>query len=226
MEKESDSSNSEGTAGKSARDEYQKRVASTEKKRIRVFGPKIGKFLNLVIADSQSTSAWDKGNQGEVAVGIFLDRYSNESGFFALHDRQIPRSKANIDHILITDRGVFVIDAKNYKGVVKIGSNKEGKKVLRVGGYDRTNLAEKLKIYSEKVRESLEAAGIEVKVVPLLAFYKATFQKDSPVSINGVIVNFHGIENELFRNAKIKLTGEHPSIIASKILEDFPEKDA
>jgi hypothetical protein len=167
-----------------------------------------------------------KGIVGEHGVADILESLARKYGLVVLHDLSIKESKANIDHILVTSKAIYVIDAKNYKGVVKIGSNKEGKKVLRVGGYDRTNLAEKLKIYSEKVRESLEAAGIEVKVVPLLAFYKATFQKDSPVSINGVIVNFHGIENELFRNAKIKLTGEHPSIIASKILEDFPEKDA
>jgi hypothetical protein len=99
MDIESHSSNSEGVAGKSARDQYEKRVASVEKKRIRIFGPKIGKFLNLLISDSPTTSAWDKGNQGEVAVGIFLDKFSKENGFFALHDRRIPGSKANIDHI-------------------------------------------------------------------------------------------------------------------------------
>ncbi|WP_235835772.1 nuclease-related domain-containing protein [Arthrobacter terricola] len=33
-----------------------------------------------------------------------------------LHDRRIPGSKANIDHIAITPGGVWVIDAKRYKG--------------------------------------------------------------------------------------------------------------
>lgn len=33
-----------------------------------------------------------------------------------MHDRRIPGSKANIDHIAITASGIWVIDAKRYKG--------------------------------------------------------------------------------------------------------------
>ena len=33
-----------------------------------------------------------------------------------LHDRRIPGTKANIDHIAVTAAGVWVIDAKRYKG--------------------------------------------------------------------------------------------------------------
>jgi hypothetical protein len=198
MEKESDSSNSEGTAGKSARDEYQKRVASTEKKRIRVFGPKIGKFLNLVIADSQSTSAWDKGNQGEVAVGIFLDRYSNESGFFALHDRQIPRSKANIDHILITDRGVFVIDAKNHKGMIQtrnVGGILSRKETLFIANKNQTKLVEGVKKQVLILEKALEEANIQVSVIGMLAFFGGNFPiLFKPKMIDGVLINGKGIQ--------------------------------
>ncbi|MDI3195671.1 MULTISPECIES: nuclease-related domain-containing protein [unclassified Pseudarthrobacter] len=38
------------------------------------------------------------------------------SGLAVLHDRRIPGSKANIDHIAITHGGIWVIDAKRYKG--------------------------------------------------------------------------------------------------------------
>ncbi|BAS11743.1 hypothetical protein AHiyo8_00460 [Arthrobacter sp. Hiyo8] len=37
-------------------------------------------------------------------------------GLAVLHDRLIPGSKANIDHIAITPGGIWVIDAKRYKG--------------------------------------------------------------------------------------------------------------
>lgn len=33
-----------------------------------------------------------------------------------LHDRRIPGSRANIDHIAVTPTGVYVIDAKKYRG--------------------------------------------------------------------------------------------------------------
>ena len=166
----------------------------------------------------------EKGLVGEHGIAEVLENLAEKYQLVVLHDLSVKNTKANIDHILITDKVVYVIDAKNYTGIVKIGPDKDGKKVLKVGRYDQTKLAEKLKVYSEKVRESLEAAGIDVKVIPLLAFYKATFHKDSPALINGVTVNVHGIENELRRNAKSKLTGAHPSLIASKILEEFPEK--
>jgi ribosomal protein L34 len=38
------------------------------------------------------------------------------NGLAVLHDRRIPGSKANIDHIAITGSGIWVIDAKRYKG--------------------------------------------------------------------------------------------------------------
>jgi hypothetical protein len=33
-----------------------------------------------------------------------------------MHDRRTPGTKANIDHIVITTAGIWVIDAKRYKG--------------------------------------------------------------------------------------------------------------
>ena len=33
-----------------------------------------------------------------------------------MHDRRIPRSRANIDHLAVTANGIYVIDAKNYRG--------------------------------------------------------------------------------------------------------------
>jgi hypothetical protein len=198
MEKDPDSSNSEGTAGKSARDEYQKRVASAEKERIQAFGPTIGKFLNLVMADSKSTSAWDKGNQGEVAVGIFLDKFSKESGFFALQDRRSPGSKANIDHILITDRGVFVIDAKNYKGMIQtrsVGGIFSGKETLFIANKNQTKLVEGVKKQVQILEKVLEEADIQVSVIGMLAFFGGNFPiLFKPKMIDGVLINGKGIQ--------------------------------
>jgi len=44
-----------------------------------------------------------------------LDRLAGE-GLYFLHDRRIPPTRANIDHIVIAPTGVYVIDAKNYAG--------------------------------------------------------------------------------------------------------------
>ncbi|WP_293167360.1 nuclease-related domain-containing protein [Microcella sp.] len=47
----------------------------------------------------------------EAAVGARLDGLASES-IRVMHDRRIPRSKANIDHIVVTPGGVWVIDTK------------------------------------------------------------------------------------------------------------------
>ena len=61
--------------------------------------------------DPHSTVAWAYGANGERALGNLLDPLRDE-GLAVLHDRRIPGSKANIDHVVIAPWGVFVVDAK------------------------------------------------------------------------------------------------------------------
>ena len=166
----------------------------------------------------------DKGVIGELGVAKDLEYLASEYGLTVLHDLSMPDSKANIDHVLITRKVVYVIDAKNYTGIVKVGPNKAGEKRLRVGSYDQTKLAEKLKVYSDALSKYLKVEGIEVKVLPLLAFYNATFHKDSAFSIKGVTVNVAGIENELLRYADIKSKEIDVATVANLILAKFPPK--
>ena len=101
-------------AGGSARREYERRKAKDEQ-RIR---EKWGRFGGIAVAlsdERQSTTAWERGAVGEERLGARLDALASED-IAVLHDRRIPRSKANIDHIVITRAGIWVIDAKRYKG--------------------------------------------------------------------------------------------------------------
>jgi hypothetical protein len=166
----------------------------------------------------------DKGVIGELGVAKDLEYLASEYGLTVLHDLSMPDSKANIDHVLITKKVVYVIDAKNYTGIVKVAPNKAGEKRLRVGSNDQTKLAEKLKVYSDAVSKCLKEEGIQVKVLPLLAFYNATFHKDSAFSIKGVTVNVLGIENELLRYANIKSEEIDVEAVANLILAKFPPK--
>jgi hypothetical protein len=166
----------------------------------------------------------EKGVIGELGVAKDLEYLAQEYGLTVLHDLAIPGSKANIDHILISPKVVFVIDAKNYTGIVKVGAGKDGVKKLRVGGKDQTPLAEKLKGYAAKVDMLLKSENVGVKVVPLLAFYKATFHDESHLTINGVTVNIFGIENELLRYANLKSPSIDIGLVAEKILREFQLK--
>ncbi len=100
--------------GASARREFERRKAKREES-IRSKHPKLGGLILAVTDDPQSTRAWDTGAIGEERLGKGLDAQANDT-VRLLHDRRIPRTRANIDHIAVTAHGVVVIDAKRYRG--------------------------------------------------------------------------------------------------------------
>jgi len=103
-----------GVAGLSAGREYERRKAKDEE-RLRAKWGRLGGIAVALSDERQSTTAWERGAVGEERLGASLD--SLISDYFAvLHDRRIPGSKANIDHIAITGSGIWVIDAKRDKG--------------------------------------------------------------------------------------------------------------
>ncbi|QKE83183.1 nuclease-related domain-containing protein [Arthrobacter sp. NEB 688] len=103
-----------GVAGASARREFERRKAKREEG-IRTRHPKLGGLILAVTDDPQSTRAWDTGAIGEELLGKGLDGQAGDT-VRLLHDRRIPCTRANIDHIAVTAHGVVVIDAKRYKG--------------------------------------------------------------------------------------------------------------
>jgi hypothetical protein len=102
-----------GVAGASALREYARRKQRRET-RIREDHPLVGGLLLAISDDPQSTKAWATGAQGEERLGQHLDKLAGDR-VHLLHDRRIPGSRANIDHIVVSSSGVFVIDAKKYK---------------------------------------------------------------------------------------------------------------
>lgn len=52
------------------------------------------------------------GQEGERLTAKILDAQAAQRGFTVLHDLRIPRSKANIDHIVVAGSIVWVIDSK------------------------------------------------------------------------------------------------------------------
>ncbi|WP_227422848.1 nuclease-related domain-containing protein [Pengzhenrongella sicca] len=103
-----------GSAGASARREHERRSAKREA-RIRDAHPRLGGLILALSDEPQSTTAWARGAKGEEVLGQGLDTLTAR-GVLMLHDRRIPPTRANIDHIAVSPAGVFVIDAKRYKG--------------------------------------------------------------------------------------------------------------
>jgi len=150
-----------GIAGASARREHERRVAKREQ-RIRSAHPRIGGFLLAVTDEPQSTRAWERGAIGEETLACTLNAFTAR-GARVLHDRRIPGTRANIDHILIAPAGVFVIDAKRYKGRphlrVEGGILRPRTETLIVGRRDCTKLITGIHTQVDIVTTALAYAG-------------------------------------------------------------------
>lgn len=135
----------DGTAGGSAAREFDRRHEARQQ-RVQANHPKIGRFLLAVFDDPQSTTAWSTGAVGEQQLGSMLAGIAGPT-LRVLHDRRIPRTTANIDHLVVCSSGVFVVDAKRYRDArpelrVEGGLIRPRHELLIVGGLDRTKLVE------------------------------------------------------------------------------------
>jgi hypothetical protein len=128
-------------------------------------------------------------------VGEALDA-ARSKGIEVLHDCAIPRSRANIDHLVIGPTGVWIVDAKCYvnKTVERrdVGGWRRTDHRLYVDRRDRTSMIEGVARQVATVRTVLEAgdwAGVPVRGA--LCFVEADlgwFAK--PFSIDGVLVTW------------------------------------
>lgn len=107
-----------GEAGGSTGRRYRRLHELREAKARRAVGPLSGLYLALN-DEPQSTRAWSTGTVGERRLGEFLDRLNDDTSVIVFHDRRIPGTRANIDHIVITAGGISVVDAKHYSGQVR-----------------------------------------------------------------------------------------------------------
>ena len=120
--------------------------------------------------ESQATQAWKVGADGERRVADVL---AEVPGIDVLHDRLVPRSRANIDHIAIGPTGVFVIDAKKYTGQIEVrdvGGLFRTDERLYVNKRDRSNLAQGVLGQVAVVRAALGEKFAEVLVQGVLCF--------------------------------------------------------
>lgn len=153
-----------GPAGASARREFERR-RDARQRRVRERFPRIGGFLLAVTDEPQSTRAWDTGAEGEQFVGARLDSLVGED-LGVLHDRRIPGTRANIDHIVVSRHGVFVVDAKKYKGRpalrVEGGLFRPRTETLVVGGRNCTKLVEGVLRQVDLVRTAVDDPAVPV----------------------------------------------------------------
>ena len=161
-----------GTAGHSARQEHDRRAAKREADVKGSWGDRVGGWVLKVNTEPQSTRAWAIGAWGEEKLA---EELAGIEGLRVLHDRRVPATRGNIDHIAIAPAGVFVVDAKAYEGLIEIRNYGWFWKPdwrLTVGRRDKSKLARDMSWQVEAVRSALEAAGVDPlpPITPVLCF--------------------------------------------------------
>jgi hypothetical protein len=95
------------------------------------------------MADRDAAASWGKGSEGESWLAGYIAREVGDR-VLALHDRLIPGTRSNIDHIFVSSTGVWVVDTKAYKGKVarrETGPLWQRENELYIGRRNRTSLA-------------------------------------------------------------------------------------
>ena len=93
-----------------------------------------------------------KGAEGERCVGAMLDSLT-ESGAVVLHDRKVPNTRGNIDHVVIAASGVWIVDAKKWEGRVEHRwGGRPAQRLLYVNGRSRMDAIDNLGWQIQAVR--------------------------------------------------------------------------
>jgi hypothetical protein len=84
----------------------------------------------------------------------------------------MPRGRGNIDHLAISPNGIFVIDAKDWKGKVNVSTPLFGKSKLLIDGRDRTKLVDGLGRQVAAVESAFAGAAQPWPIQGVLCFTK------------------------------------------------------
>jgi hypothetical protein len=207
-----------GLPGASARAEFERRLQHDEDRRRALFGRYLAPLVSALSGPNPATVAWQRGGQAEEQVGRFLSHAVGQHGL-VLHDRSIPGSRGNIDHIAVVPSGVWVIDTKRYRGRVEQRGGWFGSASLYVNRHNRTNLV----AGAVRQRQLIQrAVGAKVPVHAVLCFTDAEwgfFAK--PFHVDEVLVTWP-------RRLSSSLTGGGPlgrgevEDLALNLSQDFP----
>jgi hypothetical protein len=196
-----------GVAGASAQRQYEHRKAGRETRTKGRFGDRLGGVILALTDEPASTSAWARGATGEQELARALE---GVEGIRVLHDRRVPGTRGNIDHLVVAPAGVFVVDAKRYQGLIRVrdvGGLFKTDERLFVGRRDCSKLAENMGWQMEAVARALRAVEPLPPITPVLCFVKGEWPLLRPPS------SYRGVRLESERSIRKLVT-------RSQILDD------
>ena len=189
------------------------------------WGDQAAAVAEQVVREDPVVRAWETGGRGESWLASYIH---DELGFVpALHDRLIPGTRAsNIDHLFVVTGGVWIVDAKNYKGTVEKrerGPIWSRENELFVGRRNRTSLADDLTLQITAVKAALRQDDriAHIPVYPALCFVETQWPRLlAPFDVRGVkVVNPRALRNYLKKRGHLtQETLERAYLALSKAL--------
>ena len=184
-----------GSGDDSLPHEYQRSVATLRRRPGVIFGEQIiGDLGAHLIDESAPTSSRVEGPSDDGVLAAFLDR---EVGHVAtlLHDRRVPATRNNIDHLVVSSTGIWVIDVEDHPGKVErrnAGGRFAPDPRLFVAQSDKTELVAGVAERAAAVEQVLATVGFSsIPIRGCLCFNDADWPfRPKPFSIDGVWVGW------------------------------------
>ena len=165
-------------------------------------GAVAGGLLAVYVAIRESPPPWienyQRGAFGEERTATTLAPLRKQ-GWVVVHD--LPRTKSNLDHVIVGPGGVFVLDTKNYRGSASVVGD-----VLtmtyetdRPPAYQSDSLARRARAQGREVNQMLQVRGLK------------------PGWVSGAVVLWSNFEQK--RAAGYKMTYIHGDALVEWLLE-------
>ena len=153
-----------------------------------------------------TTIAWRTGALGEERTGEILAPLEAQ-GFRVIHDRLIPGSRANIDHIVVGPPGGFIVETKSYAGKLRVRHGE-----VWVAGRRKTEIVAQAKREAAAVATEVSP----VPVTPLICVHRADLGWFK-VEADGVRIVTPRELVKLLRKAPVQLAPGEVSRLADQI---------
>lgn len=190
--------------------------------------PMLGDQLIENAKPPKNVHAWVRGADGERIVGKALDALVKQGRIEVLHDRVVPGTYSNFDHIVIGPRRITVIDAKHYRGAMIRVRKVAGVRNLFVDGKDAGHLIDGVRAQQAKLSAVL-APEFEEVVEASLAFVGANHSSLGATGCRGVycanateVIARAAFSGWVPGNPKLKFEAEERAEIKSRIAAAFP----
>ncbi|MFG2734404.1 nuclease-related domain-containing protein [Streptomyces harbinensis] len=128
--------------------------------------------------DQRTAAQWQSGAVGEQLTATIL---ASIPGIHVLHDRALPRGKANVDHLVVTGCGrLLLVDSKLWSGRYRISITRDGR--LLHGTHDRTKSLNSARYEAEQVSAAL--GGVPVGII--IAVHRAPIADGAITTADGI----------------------------------------